>query len=106
MKNQSSGYSPVYSAPEQLDYDRGSIDTTTDIYALGCTFYEMLTGRPPFLGESLPMLHLEKKPTPLRQFRAEIPGELEKIVLKCLEKKQKDRYQSAGEILHELKKLV
>ena len=105
MKNQSSGYSPFNSAPELLDYDLGNIDRTTDIYAFGCTLFEMLTGRPPFIGDGVASLHLTKKPFSTQKYRSEIPDAIDAIVLKCLEKKQKDRFQSAEEIITELKKI-
>jgi serine/threonine protein kinase len=76
---------PAYMAPEQW---RGKPQPGTDVYALGCVLYEMLTGEVPFDG-SLPELmsaHLEKRPARLTWLRAGVPVELERLVLRALAK--------------------
>jgi len=94
---------PYYMAPEQC---RGTaVDYRTDIYALGVMMYEMFTGRVPFEGETFVEVmaaHMSQPPTPPSQF-SEVPPELERIILKCLQKRPEDRYQSVTEIAEELR---
>ncbi len=76
---------PAYMAPEQW---RGKPQPATDVYALGCVLYELLTGEVPFDG-SLPELmaaHLDKRPARLTWLRAGVPVELERLVLRALAK--------------------
>jgi hypothetical protein len=85
-----------YIAPEQV-LDPHGADTRADIYSLGCTFYHLLTGRPPFPGGSLArkLLDHQKAPPPaLRQARPDVPEELETIVGRMLAKKPADRFQT------------
>jgi serine/threonine-protein kinase len=87
-----------YMAPEQV---RGKdIDHRTDIYALGISCYEALTGEPPFDGESqfeVMQMHLATDPVPPREAGAPISEELERVLLKAMAKPQEDRYQTAKE---------
>ena len=85
---------PEYMAPEQI-WGRG-FGPRIDVYALGCTMYEALAGRPPFLGEGLKSVlrqHLKDEPTALSErVTAEVaPAPVAAIVMSCLEKKRKDR---------------
>ncbi|HEX3037147.1 MAG TPA: serine/threonine-protein kinase [Thermodesulfobacteriota bacterium] len=89
-----------YMSPEQILGDK--TDHRTDIYSLGATFYEMLTGRVPFSSDAnsdfeIKRGHVEILPTPLSQVRAGIPRKLDDIVLKALSKKPEDRFQSIDE---------
>jgi eukaryotic-like serine/threonine-protein kinase len=96
---------PSYMAPEQASGLRKGLRSTTDVYGLGVIFYELLTGRAPFRGESVPetvVAVLERDPTPPRELRPEVPKELETICLKCLEKSPQDRYASAAALADEL----
>ncbi|XVQ06816.1 protein kinase domain-containing protein [Spirillospora sp. CA-255316] len=72
---------PLYMSPEQ--WRGGDIDHRADLYSLGCVLYALLTGRPPFAGESLPVLmarHLSADPPPLRRIRPDIPADLDRLV--------------------------
>jgi serine/threonine protein kinase/Tfp pilus assembly protein PilF len=95
-----------YMSPEQA---RGQkVDRRTDIFSLGVMLYEMLAGRRPFAGETMSdeiAALLTAEPPPLRQHRAEAPADLERIVSRCILKDRMARYQSAEELIAELKTL-
>ncbi len=89
---------PIYMSPEQCQGD--PLDARSDIYSLGCVFYEMVAGRPPFLGSTpsaLIIKHASEAPRAPSTFADNIPGDLEEILLKSLSKGQEDRYQTAAE---------
>jgi serine/threonine-protein kinase len=84
-----------YIAPEQAR-DAGLVDIRADIYSLGCTFYYLLTGRPPFPGTSLMqklLQHQEADPPSVRAVRPEVPEEVDAVIRKMLAKLPEDRYQ-------------
>ena len=88
---------PEYMAPEQADRpDRA--DPRSDVYSLGCTLYECLTGVPPFRGPVADVLarHAAEEPVPPRRLAAGVPRDLQTICLKCLEKAPGRRYHSAA----------
>jgi serine/threonine protein kinase/formylglycine-generating enzyme required for sulfatase activity len=89
---------PNYMAPEQTTGRSQDIGPAADVYSLGAILYELLTGRPPFLGStSLETLDQVRhhEPSPLRRWRPQIPNDLEVICLKCLRKVPVERYASA-----------
>ena len=95
-----------YMAPEQLE--TRSTDGRTDIYTLGLVLYEMASGTNPFLGKtpaSTVANILKQDPPPLPQKNPQAPAELNRILLKCLRKHPNERYQSARELLTELRDL-
>jgi serine/threonine protein kinase len=96
---------PSYMAPEQAIATTHRIGRGADVYGLGATLYEALTGRPPFLEPTLAKT-LERvigtAPASTRQFSKAIPLDLDAICLKCLEKAPKDRYASARELADDL----
>lgn len=96
---------PAYMAPEQARGEVRNLDRRTDVYSLGATFYDLLTGRPPFTAEGtveLLMQVIEQDPPPLRRIEPAIPADLETIVLKCLEKEPGRRYGSARALAEDL----
>ncbi len=96
---------PSYMAPEQALGLEDRLDARTDVYALGCTLYELLLGRPPLTAgttmELLLKVMSEEPPRP-RTLDPSIPAEVEAIVLKCLRKDARDRYQTALELSRDL----
>ncbi|MBI5537412.1 MAG: protein kinase [Deltaproteobacteria bacterium] len=92
--------SPLYMSPEQMVSSR-DVDVRSDIWALGAILYETLTGVPPFTGDTLPQvcaLILQNDPVPLRMHRPDIPEGLDRIVLRCLQKKREARFQNVAEL--------
>jgi serine/threonine-protein kinase len=96
-----------YMAPEQAKGQRA--DFPCDIYGLGAILYELLTGRPPFVGASLAET-LDKvrrqQPLPVSQFSPMVPRDLEVICLKCLDKDPSKRYLSSGELAADLQRFL
>jgi serine/threonine protein kinase/DNA-binding NarL/FixJ family response regulator/Tfp pilus assembly protein PilF len=97
---------PEYMSPEQVEGKE--IDPRSDIYSLGVTLYEMVTGRLPFKGESplgTALKHKTEEPPDPKILNPQIPEDFSRIILKCLEKNKEKRYQSAEEILLELNRM-
>ncbi|MCI0702223.1 MAG: serine/threonine protein kinase, partial [Planctomycetia bacterium] len=96
---------PSYMPPEQISSKNGELGPWSDVYGLGATLYHLLTGRAPFVGETseeiIPQVLLDPPMRP-RALRPEIPLALEGIIIKCLEKDPKDRYQSVAELTADL----
>jgi serine/threonine-protein kinase len=95
---------PVYMSPEQLLASR-DVDARTDVWAIGVVFFELLTGRLPFDGDSLPELCaaiLTKEPVPLLEARPYLPEPLQRIIAQCLAKDIDQRFQNVAELAQEL----
>jgi eukaryotic-like serine/threonine-protein kinase len=97
---------PLYMSPEQIN--GANVDHRSDIYSFGVTCYRMLSGRPPFRGDTtltLAMQHLTHKPDDLGLLRKDLPPVISEIVHKMMAREPADRYQHAREITHDLKKV-
>jgi eukaryotic-like serine/threonine-protein kinase len=97
---------PRYAAPEQLMGN--PVDESADIYSAGILLYHMYTGSFPYIAKSMQRLITAKNnddPSPPSKYWKEIPSELEKLIMSCIQRNPKDRIQSAGLLLDELEKL-
>jgi serine/threonine-protein kinase len=100
---------PSYMSPEQARGETAAIDRRSDVYSLGATLYELLTGRPPFSHESLAiMLHhiLNDDPAAPRSLVPTLPADLETLALKCLDKNPEQRYPSARALADDLSRYL
>lgn len=98
---------PAFMAPEHLDTSIGEIDRRTDIYALGATFYQLITRKLPFSSQNTGELFrkiLEVEPTNPREITPSIPKDVSIIILTCLEKKPHHRYGSAKALHDDLQR--
>jgi serine/threonine-protein kinase len=98
---------PDFMAPEQAD-DAQRVDTRSDLYSLGCTFYYILTANLPFPGgnrlEKLLRHRTEEPPAPSK-LRREIPAKVDAILRKLMAKRPEDRYQKPAELAEALGKM-
>ena len=95
---------PAYMSPEQCR-GAGSVDHRSDIYALGCILFELVTGRPPFITEGMGELiadHLRTTPPSPRALAPNVPADLSAIILRCLEKDPAARFASMSIVADEL----
>jgi serine/threonine protein kinase/beta-lactam-binding protein with PASTA domain len=96
-----------YLSPEQARGER--VDARSDLYSTGCLLYELLTGRPPFTGDSpvaIAYQHVRENPVPPSRVDPEIPSWADSIVLKAMAKDPGDRYQSAGEMRNDIQRAL
>jgi serine/threonine protein kinase/tetratricopeptide (TPR) repeat protein len=97
---------PEYMSPEQVEAKE--TDQRTDIYSLGVILFEMVTGRRPFEGDTPLSIAVKQKTEPPpdpRDFNAQVPEVLTRVIHKCMEKDKESRYQSAGEVRSELMRI-
>lgn len=97
---------PNFMSPEQVMGK--DVDHRTDIFSFGVVLYQLATGQLPFLGASIAettskILHIQ--PTPILRLNNDVPSEMERIILKCLNKEPNNRYQSANDLLVDLRNL-
>jgi len=99
---------PAYMAPEQVAADP-RIDHRADIYAFGALAYELLAGNPPFQGEEPQLVlaaHLTEQPADVATHRPDVPAALARVVMRCLEKRPADRWQTTDELLSRLERVL
>ncbi len=97
---------PEYMSPEQIEGQE--VDSRSDIYSLGIILYEMATGRVPFEGDTFLSIALKQKteqPRNPKELNSQIPDDLNRLVMRCLEKDRAERYQKVEDILAELGKI-
>ena len=96
-----------YLSPEQA---RGeTVDSRSDVYSTGCLLFELLTGRPPFVGDSpvaVAYQHVREQAQPPSTFDADLPPEIDSIVMKSLAKRVEDRYQSAAAMKEDIDRFL
>ncbi|HKR67334.1 MAG TPA: Stk1 family PASTA domain-containing Ser/Thr kinase [Streptosporangiaceae bacterium] len=96
-----------YLSPEQARGER--VDARSDLYSVGCLLYELLTGRPPFTGDSpvaIAYQHVREAPIPPSRIDPELPDWADPIVLRAMEKSPDDRYQSAAEMRSDIQRAL
>ena len=96
-----------YLSPEQARGER--VDARSDLYSVGCLLYELLTGRPPFTGDSpvaIAYQHVRENPIPPSRVDPELPAWADAIVLRAMEKDPADRYQSAADMRSDIQRAL
>ncbi len=98
---------PLYMSPEQVKGKK--LDVRSDIYSFGVTCYHMLSGRPPFQGEtaiSVAVQHLQNDPSPLKDLRPDMPLPVCQLIERMMAKEPDERYPDAGRVLEDIRKLI
>jgi serine/threonine-protein kinase len=96
--------SPLYMSPEQMRSAK-DVDAQTDIWALGVVLFELITGHPAFLGESVTDVAIKvanEQPPSVRSFRPDAPAGVEAVILRCLQKERRQRYRNVAELAFDL----
>ena len=95
---------PWYMSPERVKGETELVDHRADIFSMGAIMYELLTGQPPFVGETQAVLFqiVYKEPTPLRSLRPDVPGDVEQAIARALAKEPGDRFSSMEDFAREL----
>jgi eukaryotic-like serine/threonine-protein kinase len=98
---------PAYMSPEQAS-GQVDVDQRSDIYSAGVVAYEMLAGRPPFMGTAQKVIaaHIVETPAPLSTYRHDVSPEIEQVIMRCLEKHPQNRWNTAEELLAQLTPLI
>ena len=97
---------PEYMSPEQVEGK--DVDQRSDVYSLGVILYEMVTGQVPFEGDTpfiIGMKHKGEMPADPKELNTQIPEDLSRVILRCMEKDKEKRYQNAGEVHSELDRI-
>jgi len=97
---------PEYMSPEQVEGKE--TDQRSDIYSLGVILYEMVIGRVPFEGDTpftIGVKHKSETPKDPKELNAQVPSDLSRVIMRCMEKDKEKRYQSAGEVRSELERI-
>ena len=100
--------SPKYMSPEQA-INSATVVPQSDLYSLGVVMYELVTGRVPFSAphpNETAMMHIEAPPPPPRHFNPSIPDTIETVILRLLEKRPEDRYQTGAEMVNALRQAL
>jgi serine/threonine-protein kinase len=100
---------PFYMSPEHAKGKVANLDRRSDIYSLGITLYELLTGTVPFQGDTpveVLIKIIDKDPQPIRKINPRVPVDIETIVMKCLEKDPNRRYSSAKELAEDIQRYL
>ncbi len=99
---------PAFCAPEQVRGESSKLDWRTDVYGLGATLYWFVTGRSPYEGGYPEIITgvTERDPEPPHRLNADVPADLETIILKCLEKEPDRRYATAREVAEDLRRFL
>lgn len=99
---------PPYMAPEQAQGVVGAVDRRSDVYSLGATLYQLVTGEPVFSGSPMDLVlsTLHREPLHPRRLRPQLPADLATIILHCLEKEPRRRYPSARALAEDLRRFL